>query len=1172
MPVPVSTSVQSFTQGWLGQFTSDPTLDGYGNPVVAGAMYYNTQSNTIRIYGGTSWAVYNPGLATAAANSATLAQTYATNALNSQTQSAQYATNSANSASAAAASATSAASSATSAAASAAAAENVESAINGIVTISLSNSNVNLSLTQFNNAIIIFTGVLTANILVNVPISQPHTFVAANNTSGAFTVTIGMTGGSQSVTVPQGKANSCFSDGVTGVYATSSVSGLQFSGVTVVSTTGTILTSTAAGTRTALTASGMTTTLPQGSTLQSGASIFVDNQTSGQQTIDPYSGNSIDIGIVVMNAYDKFLFSWDGTEWRTALYSNYINPIFETGLGVAGGTITVTNTTNGNILKMTGTGGTTPSKTIAAVSGNLEILNNAGSTAIITISDIGNLQAAGGMDNTPIGATTPKSVNATTLTASGGAAISGNSTITGNFGVTGNFTLTGLQSNTDTTNSISTLQLTNTGSNGASIELIGNGGTTPNKYLRVQSGIFNVFNSSNTTSILQLTDAGALTTINNIGAGGNITLTSTGTFITGDMTNTTIANRVFLQSNTANGLTSVGALPNGTSTQSNFTAYNTVPPTNSGYMAIGISSVASTLNSAITGSGTLLPMTFQMNSVEYFRLTTTGQTLFGLTTGDGTSVVEINGQLSLPASGLGIKFQDGTTQITANGTTAPTSTVYSVANGNVTLGATSIVTGGYQTPFVQVFNGGLRLINGVDWTYAGDSKTITLTKAISNADQFEVLTNVIYTPSTAYQPVSYFFTPAQGATSITVSYTVGFVSLYVNGSRWEITNDYTATTGTSITFLNGYTADGVSTFEVVALTPMTYANTVQYNNPILGGALTFSDGSSQGTAVSGRNRIINGSCEIQQRAALSIASGSSGYGAVDRFKLSNSGTGGTVALEASTITYNNIAYPSVAVGISTAVTSIASSNFLTGIWQVIEGINCFDLIGLPLALQFVFQASTIGTYSVSLTDSTSAHSYTTTFNYTTSGVPQLFEFQIPAIPTTAVIPESNAVGLNLLIGGLNTGTYQCPSGSLNSWQAVDYISASGAVNWAASTSSYISATNIQLEQGGNCTPFERQKYSDIFAQCMRYYQVGNAWGNGYTTASGQGIGVSAVLQGGMRTSPTMVITTGSTTGVAPAYTSFALTATGSFNIAVNATSTGAGLFNLNITFTASAEL
>lgn len=53
----------SFDDRYLGSKTSDPTLDNDGNPLLDGALYWNTTSNEMRVYdlGGTSWvAAYVP--------------------------------------------------------------------------------------------------------------------------------------------------------------------------------------------------------------------------------------------------------------------------------------------------------------------------------------------------------------------------------------------------------------------------------------------------------------------------------------------------------------------------------------------------------------------------------------------------------------------------------------------------------------------------------------------------------------------------------------------------------------------------------------------------------------------------------------------------------------------------------------------------------------------------------------------------------------------------------------------------------------------------------------------------------------------------------------------------------------------------------------------------------
>jgi alpha-tubulin suppressor-like RCC1 family protein len=50
-----STTVANFQQKYVGGYRNDPTVDGLGNPLVAGAIYFNTSVNEIRVYNGTSW-------------------------------------------------------------------------------------------------------------------------------------------------------------------------------------------------------------------------------------------------------------------------------------------------------------------------------------------------------------------------------------------------------------------------------------------------------------------------------------------------------------------------------------------------------------------------------------------------------------------------------------------------------------------------------------------------------------------------------------------------------------------------------------------------------------------------------------------------------------------------------------------------------------------------------------------------------------------------------------------------------------------------------------------------------------------------------------------------------------------------------------------------------------
>ena len=132
----VQTIYDNFDDRFLGTKASDPTLDNDGDALVEGAIYYNSTTNEVKFYNGTSWDAPATQAATSATNAASsatsastsattattqagIATTQASNASTSATNAATSETNAASSASAAATSASNASTSETNAASSA---------------------------------------------------------------------------------------------------------------------------------------------------------------------------------------------------------------------------------------------------------------------------------------------------------------------------------------------------------------------------------------------------------------------------------------------------------------------------------------------------------------------------------------------------------------------------------------------------------------------------------------------------------------------------------------------------------------------------------------------------------------------------------------------------------------------------------------------------------------------------------------------------------------------------------------------------------------------------------------------------------------------------------------------------------------------------------------------
>lgn len=113
----------------------------------------------------------------------------------------------------------------------------------------------------------------------------------------------------------------------------------------------------------------------------------------------------------------------------------------------------------------------------------------------------------------------------------------------------------------------------------------------------------------------------------NVSLPDNLTFTGTAPRITGDFTST-VPNRVMVQTETVNGATTFGIMPNGTGTVANFAAYkDSADLGNTSVLFVGISNAGAEarINSAISGTGTYLPLTVYTGGSERMRVATNGQ-------------------------------------------------------------------------------------------------------------------------------------------------------------------------------------------------------------------------------------------------------------------------------------------------------------------------------------------------------------------------------------------------------------------------------------------------------------------------------------------------------------------------------------------------------------------
>lgn len=86
---------------------------------------------------------------------------------------------------------------------------------------------------------------------------------------------------------------------------------------------------------------------------------------------------------------------------------------------------------------------------------------------------------------------------------------------------------------------------------------------------------------------------------------GNLNFSGTGQRITGDMSNAVQSNRLLIQNSVLNGATNFGIIPNGTSTTSQISLYNTSDAANAGILRLFVSGTTSTIGSSSQGTGSI---------------------------------------------------------------------------------------------------------------------------------------------------------------------------------------------------------------------------------------------------------------------------------------------------------------------------------------------------------------------------------------------------------------------------------------------------------------------------------------------------------------------------------------------------------------------------------------
>ena len=228
-------------------------------------------------------------------------------------------------------------------------------------------------------------------------------------------------------------------------------------------------------------------------------------------------------------------------------------------------------------------------------------------------------------------------------------------------------------------------------------------GASPNHYWDISRDN----DTSGNLWISNYNNSGSRTTRMVIGNTGDINIPTLGARITGDFSNATISNRLMFQTNTTNGNTLVGAVPNGTGNSAGWYAFGGSDPSNAAYAGIASSNGVSIIVSGIIGTGTYQPLIMTTGGSERIRIDTSGNV--GIGTGVPGAKLQVVGSSTVAGYnnvaavfGAGVSSElyvgslNGTAPFIASGNAYPllfqtngSERMRIDANGNVGIGETN---------------------------------------------------------------------------------------------------------------------------------------------------------------------------------------------------------------------------------------------------------------------------------------------------------------------------------------------------------------------------------------------------------------------------------------------------------------------------------------------------
>lgn len=216
------------------------------------------------------------------------------------------------------------------------------------------------------------------------------------------------------------------------------------------------------------------------------------------------------------------------------------------------------------------------------------------------------------------------------------------------------------------------------------------------------------------------------------------------------------------------------------------------------------------------------------------------------------------------------------------------------------------------------------------------------------------------------------------------------------------------------------------------------------------------------------NLLVNGEMSIDQAGEGSSRSTLASY-IEDSWASTGTNTAGatfTYQRNSSSPLVNAVDDIKIAVGVSGGASPASGDNFR--LRQPVEssrlsGIGWGGPTALPVSLVFEEQCSVAGTYSVTLSNGVNSRSYTIPYTLAANS-PTSLEFTIPGdVAGSWTLGSNDVTGLNLAFW-FTAGSGETTS-TLNQWQGVAPLAATGQANLTATNSASCDVGNVRLEPG-----------------------------------------------------------------------------------------------------------